>query len=219
MEAGGLQVLGVFAKQPIAGQVKTRLCPPCSPQQAADLYRVSLLETVERFLALDRPLVLFYAGERAWFAEQMPGVELRPQGDGDLGRRMSRTLDTLLAEGFSAAALVGSDSPDLPTSLVDEAFAALATEDAVVAPAEDGGYVLVGCRRPCPELFSGIDWSTDAVLTQTRRAASAAGIRLAEVRGWEDLDDGSSLQRLLQRSPDTRTARFLAEKLGDLFPS
>lgn len=210
------QVLGVFAKQPLAGQVKTRLCPPCSAAQAAALYQVCLAETVARFCASARSLVLFYSGDAGWFAEHFPGVDLHPQGDGDLGRRMQRALDGLLADGCSAAGLIGTDSPDLPQVLVDEAFSALAETDAVLAPADDGGYVLIGCRRPCPQLFQNIAWSTGGVLEQTRAAARLAGISLQEVTSWEDLDDVNALRRLVLRSPESETARFIRSQLPNL---
>ncbi|PNU20376.1 hypothetical protein C2E25_07370 [Geothermobacter hydrogeniphilus] len=213
------QVLGVFAKRPLPGRVKTRLCPPCSPEQAAALYAACLDETVARLSACGRPLVLFHAGERGWFADHFPAIELRPQGEGDLGQRMARALHGLLADGFRAAALVGSDSPDLPRALVDEAFAALRTADAVAAPADDGGYVLIGCRRPCPELFRDIAWSTAEVLDSTRQAADRAGIHLCRVASWYDLDDAEAIKRLLQRSPGSRTAAYIRTHLGSLFSS
>jgi len=210
------QVLGVFAKQPLPGQVKTRLCPPCSLEQAAALYQVCLVETMNRMGAAGRKLVLFYAGERDWFKQRFPGLELRPQGEGDLGRRMMGALQGLLAEGYDAAALIGSDSPDLPLSLVDEAFSVLRGCDAVAAPADDGGYVLIGCSKPCPQLFTGIAWSTGAVLCQTREAAKKSRLDFRQLSAWEDLDDAAALQRLLQRSPESQTERFIRQNLASL---
>ncbi len=212
----GSQVLGVFAKQPRPGQVKTRLCPPLTPRQAADFYQVCLRETLRRVGQADRRLVLFYAGSRDWFAEQFPDLELRPQAEGDLGRRMAAALDVLLASGAGAAALIGTDSPDLPLSLVDQAFAALAAHDAVTIPAADGGYVLIGCRRPCPPLFAGIPWSSGQVLAQTRKRAAAAGLRYTEIGCWQDVDDAAALRRLLIRSPGSDAACFLRRIRPDL---
>ncbi|TYO97683.1 hypothetical protein EDC39_10986 [Geothermobacter ehrlichii] len=196
--------------------VKTRLCPPLTPRQAADFYRVCLLETLRRVGRAGRRLVLFYAGCRDWFAEHCPGCELRPQVEGDLGRRMAAALDSLLESGAGAAALIGTDSPDLPLPLIDRAFAALAAHDAVTIPADDGGYVLIGCRRPCPQLFADIPWSSDQVLALTRRRATDAGLSYTEIDCWQDLDDAAALCRLLARSPDGEAARYLRRIRPDL---
>lgn len=201
------RALGIFAKQPLPGAVKTRLCPPLSPTEAAELYRVSLEETVQRLAAGSFTPVLFYAGDADYFRRSFADVALCPQGEGDLGARMERALQALLAAGCRGALLVGSDSPDLPLALLKAAFAALETKDAVVSPALDGGYVLIGERRHHPELFRGIAWSSDQVLALTRQRAAAAGISLAELPGWEDVDDLPSLRALLGRSPESATAR------------
>ncbi len=201
--------MGIFAKQPRPGAVKTRLCPPLSPAQAADLYRVSLEETVARLQTGPWTPVLCFAGEESWFRQAFPDLPLLPQGEGDLGERLQRALTTLLeVADCRGAVLVGSDSPDLPQELLEQAFAALQRTEAVVAPAVDGGYVLIGLRRPHPELFAAIPWSSDQVLELTRQRAAAAGISLAEVPGWEDVDDLPSLQALLARSPGSATAGY-----------
>ena len=208
------RALGIFAKEPVAGRVKTRLCPPLTFAQAAQLYRVSLLETVSVMAGAGFDPVVFYAGDEAFFRRSFPGVRLITQGEGDLGERMERALETLLGE-CAAAVLIGSDSPDLPPSHLKTAFAALAETDFVTAPSRDGGYVLVGERRHHPELFREIPWSTDAVLETTRRRAIEKSVSYAEVTGWDDVDDLVSLKRLLQRSPSSATSRY-ARKI--LFP-
>jgi len=201
-------VLGIFAKEPVAGRVKTRLSPPFSPVEAADIYRVCLEETVAAMRGAGFDPVLFYDGEAGNFRRAFPGVRLLPQGEGDLGERMERALRMLRAGGCQAAALIGSDTPDLPVALVQEAFAALREADVVVAPAADGGYVLVGERRHVPELFGNIPWSTAGVLAATRQRAADLAIDYREVGGWEDVDDLASLRRLLARSPASATARL-----------
>lgn len=206
--------VGIFAKQPRPGQVKTRLCPPLSHLEAAELYRVSLEETVQRLAAGPFTPVLFYAGELDYFRTTFPGLLLCPQGEGDLGQRMERALLTLLQAGCRSALLVGSDSPDLPLALLESAFTALETVAAVVSPAADGGYVLIGESRHHPELFREIPWSSDLVLGLTRQRAAAAGIPLRELAGWEDVDDLDSLRALLQRSPDSATAGHARQRLG-----
>lgn len=206
--------LGIFAKQPVAGRVKTRLCPPFSAAEAAALYRCSLEETVALAVAAGFAPVIFFDGNVDWFQQAFPGVRLVPQGEGGLGVRLERALKLLRAEGCEAVAIIGSDSPDLPATLLAEAFAALREADSVVAPARDGGYVLIGERRHVPELFRDIPWSTDQVLAITRRRAVEAAVELREIGGWEDIDDIESLRRLLARSPASATARHAAGLLA-----
>lgn len=199
---------GVFVKQPLPGQVKTRLCPPLSGLEAAELYQVSLEETVQRLAAGSFTPIVFFAGEVDYFRRSFPGLILCRQGEGELGARMERALQSMLQAGCRSAVLIGSDSPDLPLALLEEAFTALETVAAVVAPAGDGGYVLIGESRHHPELFREIPWSSDRVLSQTRQRAAAAGIPLRQLAGWDDVDDLESLRALLQRSPDSLTARY-----------
>jgi len=206
----GRPVVGIFAKEPVSGKVKTRLCPPLTPSQAAELSRVALAETVDVMRGGPFELVLFYDGCHEYFASTFPGLPLIPQGAGDLGSRMDRALAGLLAGGCRAAALIGSDSPDLPRERVATALDALGEIEAVTVPSDDGGYVLIGANRPCPELFRGIAWSTSSVLDETRQRAIAAEISYRELPGWEDVDDWPSLSRLCRRSPASRTARYAA---------
>jgi glycosyltransferase A (GT-A) superfamily protein (DUF2064 family) len=116
-------------------------------------------------------------------------------------------------------AVAGSDSPDLPLSLVAKAFAALATVEAAAIPCRDGGYALLALRRPAPGLFCGIPWSTKGVLASTQQRAEELGLSFTTVGEWEDLDDLASLQRLLLRSPECMTAQYARAHLGRLLPS
>lgn len=206
------QVLGIFAKQPVPGRVKTRLCPSLSPQQAAELYRTCLQETVDAMAEAPAKRVIFYDGDAAYFQKTFPGLRLVPQCDGDLGRRLDQAFAQLFAEGCSAAALIGSDSPDLPASLVSAAFKALVHCDLAVAPALDGGYVLIGQSHHAPELFQDMPWSSADLWPETLRRAKQLGLAYRELAAWEDLDDLASLKRLLLRSPHSRTAH-LADRL------
>lgn len=208
-------VLGIFAKQPLAGRVKTRLCPPLSPQQAAELYRTCLQETVSAMANAPAERVLFFDGDKAFFAETFPGLRLIPQSDGDLGQRLDHAFAQLFAEGCRAAALIGSDSPDLPIPLVAKAFTALNDCDLTVAPARDGGYVLIGQRSHNPDLFCDMPWSSADLWPTTRKRAEQLGLSCHELATWEDLDDLASLQRLCRRAPDSLTA----QQAGRIFAS
>jgi len=203
------RVLGVFAKEPIPGQVKTRLTPHLSAEQAAGLYHTSLLETVATMADGDFDLVLCYSGDKNYFRQTFPGVELYEQHGDDLGARMENVLRQFLQQGYQQAMLIGSDSPDLPLLLVDQAFAALSSYSLVLAPAHDGGYVLIGESCHCPHLFEDMPWSSADVLSLTRQRAEASGIEYFLLPAWDDLDDPGALQRFLRRSPESRTAKYL----------
>jgi hypothetical protein len=207
-------VLGLFAKQPRAGQVKTRLVPPLTPQQARDLYQVALHESVAACTAAPAALVLCGAGRQRWFAGAFPTVPYLPQGRGDLGARLSRVTVALFAAGGGPVAVAGSDSPDLPPALIAAAFAALRRADVAAIGSADGGYALLALRRPAPGLFAGIPWSSATVLAETRGRARDLGLRFALAGEWDDLDDLAALRRLLARSPHCATARHIRAHLG-----
>jgi rSAM/selenodomain-associated transferase 1 len=211
-------VLGIFAKNPQPGRVKTRLCPPLSPAEAAAFYTECLLETVERMRQLTcfAP-VLCYAGERSWFEEMFPGMELMAQEGADLGLRMAAALETFLTRGYQKAVLIGSDSPDLPMSFMTRAFRLLDDCELVVGPALDGGYYLIGESFHHPALFERISWSSDQVLGQTLARADRLNIACGQLEPWEDLDDVAALKRYLKRNPSGRTARFARRQLARCF--
>jgi hypothetical protein len=207
-------VLGVFAKQPVPGQVKTRLCPPLTEIEAARLCQVALAETVQGLWDAPPRMVLFYSGDYTWFDRAFPEVLLVPQTDGDLGVRLQTAVEQLFAAGGGPVLLMGSDSPDLPEAMIVEALAELEQADVVTIPCLDGGYALIGLNRSCPELFENIPWSTSAVLAATREQAAGAGLVYQELAEWDDLDDIASLQRLVERSPETGTARYVQRQLA-----
>ena len=210
-------VLGIYAKQPISGQVKTRLCPPLSKTEAAELYRCSLLEIVQRMRRASFELVICYTGERQWFAETFPGLTLSAQRGVDLGARMADSLSSFLQQGYRQAVLIGSDIPDLPLELVEQAFVELRQAEVVLAPATDGGYVLIGESIHRPELFAKIPWSTGEVFAETMKQIEAHDIKARQLSSWEDLDDIAALQRFLHRSPESTTAKYLQQQLAQHF--
>jgi len=193
--------LCIVAKAPEAGRVKTRLCPPLSPDEAAELSRCFIRDKVAqvREVARAEPFVA-YAPENALdaFQELAAGFTLLPQRGGDLTARLLSVLERLFAEGFQAAVLIDSDTPTLPTALLERAVTLLASHehDLVLGPSEDGGYYLIGLRRTHPELFEGIAWSTPVVFEETLRRARALGLRALRLPPWYDVDTGADLARL-----------------------
>jgi len=208
------KVLGVFAKQPVPGKVKTRLTPPLSMPEAAAFYQVMLRQTVERVQQiLSLTPVLIYDGDRRWFVDQYPDLLCLPQVAGDLGSRLQAASHQLFSCGAEKVALMGSDSPDLPLSRIEQAFQLLDSVDSSIIPASDGGYVLVGMSRLCPELFEAIPWSTASVLAKTKQQAAKFCTSLKILPSWFDVDRQEDLSRLVERTPDCSSARYVKECL------
>lgn len=209
-------VVGLFARQPVPGQVKTRLTPPLSADRACRLYHVSLQETVQRLLATGIPLAICYAGRHDWFCEAFPGVPLFAQAGADLGERMGNAVQALFAAGAGPVLLAGTDSPDLPIPLLYQILLQLKNTDVAFVPCQDGGYAVVGMRRPTTQLFAGIPWSTSGVMVASRQRCQQLGLSYYESESWYDLDEPADLQQLVMRSPESQTARHLVSVLSEL---
>jgi rSAM/selenodomain-associated transferase 1 len=193
-------VLVVFAKRPEPGQVKTRLCPPFTPEQAAAFYACMLddvLETSARAaaaLGLEAVLAV-HPPEAASTLPAPAGVRREPQRGADLGARMEHALARELAEGRRPVLLRGSDSPTLGLAALGAALDALASTDLVICPDRDGGYNLVGLCRPAPGLFDH-PMSTGSVLADTLAHAERCGLSHALLPAGFDVDRAADLELL-----------------------
>jgi uncharacterized protein len=194
-------VIAIMAKAPRPGRVKTRLAPPLSPAGAARLARCFLRDTIARVAQVDRArgAVLYtpHASRRA-FRPMAAGLMLVPQRSGDLGRRLAFAFRDLLDLDLGPVVVIGSDAPALPASVLERAVRRLADPrvDGVLGPSEDGGYYLVGLRRPCAALFRGIAWSTSKVFEQTMARAREQRLRIVVLPRWWDVDTPEDLRRL-----------------------
>ena len=200
----------VFAKAPRAGYAKTRLIAALGAQGAAQLAERLLHATLEHALEADIGAVeLCVTPDRvhpAFVAAAQCGlVIVTEQGPGDLGERMARAFGRVLAN-HARALLIGTDAPLLDASYLRAATAALDGSDAVFGPAADGGYTLVGLRRPAPALFAGMQWSHDQVMAQTRQRLAALALRHNELPVLHDVDEPADLCHLPAHwlSPDGR---------------
>ncbi len=214
-------VLVMMARRPEAGQVKTRLCPPLTPAQAAALYAAFLRDLVEVLRAVPgmQPLIAYAPAEAGdYFAALAPDIARRPQTGVDLGERLATVTATVLREGAPAVLVIGSDSPTLPPVYIRRAVIALADgADLVLGPADDGGYYLVGLRRPAPELFTDVTMSTPTVLRDTLVIAERLGLRTTMLAPWYDIDTIADLRRLrTDPAPLRHTRPVLAALLNNL---
>jgi rSAM/selenodomain-associated transferase 1 len=216
--------VSIMAKAARQGQVKTRLCPPLSPPQAAELYRCFLLDKIAQVNALTEAMpVISYspADARAWFEPLTPAhFTLVPQLGNDLGARLLSTFERLFHLGYTQVLAIDSDTPTLPTVFLAHALEHLArpATDVVLGPTEDGGYYLIGLRQPYPQLFANMPWSTTHVLPETLRRSAAEGLQVTCVEAWFDIDTPADLARLtasladLDHNQAQHTRRFLQEQ-------
>lgn len=187
----------IFAKAPVAGRVKTRLIPLLGAEGAADLARTMLAHTIEEALAagLGQPEICADPdpADETWQGS-LPhrGVRLSAQGAGDLGERLARAAERVITEQGSVL-LIGTDCPALNRDRLRAAAAELRRHDAVIVPAEDGGYVALGLRRYDRSLFSAIRWSTPSVARDTIARIEALGWSLARRPALRDIDTPADL--------------------------
>jgi rSAM/selenodomain-associated transferase 1 len=190
--------LAILARAPVAGAVKTRLIPALGADGAASLHERMIERTVATACAAAiGPVTLWTTPEPshacfAALAARFP-IALATQPEGDLGVRMLAPCRA--ADG--PAIVIGTDCPALTPSHLREAADALrGGSDVVVTPAEDGGYVLIGSRRPQPELFAAMTWGTDTVMAETRSRLARAGLTWRELPTLWDVDRPADLARL-----------------------
>ncbi len=203
----------VFAKAPIEGYVKTRLCPPLTPDEAASLHGSLVLDLLERCQALkgcDRILAGAPTPDHPFFGAMKTRfkIPIWEQVGDDLGARMSHAFQSVLGLPYQSAIIIGTDIPGITVQLISSAMKSLQDHDVVVGPTEDGGYYLIGFRSPTPKLFENIAWSTNTVFSQTEEKANAMGLSMKVLPMLRDLDTIEDLQAFIQESKDKKNQLF-----------
>lgn len=190
-----MNLLLVFARTPLAGEVKTRLFSHLTPQEACALHCAMIEDTAELAVSFPGRRLILFSGEVPSMA--LPaGLETgRQQGEG-LGARLAVAFQEGFLSGARKVLAIGSDSPHLPPERLREALEALDTFDLALGPTDDGGYYLIGLRKFAPEILSGVEWGTGRVLEQTLRAAERAGLGSFVMAPFYDLDEWKDLERL-----------------------
>lgn len=194
------KVLLVVAKQPAAGQTKTRLCPPLDGDTAAALYEGFLRDTLDLMRQVphvQRTIAFLPVDAEGYFHALAPEMALTPQRGADLGERLANLLADALTGGASQAVVMNSDSPSLPAAFLRQAFTELdGGYDVVLGPCDDGGYYLIGLRQPQPRLLHEVRMSTPTVVAETLALAHEMGLRTALLPPWYDVDTATELWRL-----------------------
>jgi len=222
--------LGIMTKAPEPGKVKTRLTPPLTPDEAAELNRCFLKDLAQSIAAAGKTSaglgVAVYTpqGSEAAYVEILPPeFMLLPQRGSDFGERLIHAAEDLFKLGFESVCLINSDSPTVPAS----SFASAANELAkpgdkiVLGPSDDGGYYLIGLKKLDRRIFEQIDWSTERVFQQTMGQAEKMNVPVHLLPSGFDIDDRTSLQRLWREvsgrgSSDAAKALHTSQYLREL---
>jgi rSAM/selenodomain-associated transferase 1 len=212
----------MFAKRPVAGRVKTRLGAAIGNDASANLYSAFVRDLVERYSSVAGRRVFGYAPESAdeWARDTAGGhFELWAQPPAGLGTRIQGFFDHAFGSGARRVVLIGSDSPNLPSSYIDQAFQLLDEMDVVIGPASDGGFYLIGQREQSRDLFAGTEWSSSRVCEQTLRNARAVDSKVALLPVWYDIDtvdDARMMWSHLQAVSDSEQSELCPHTLAVL---
>ena len=203
-------IVCVFAKPPHPGRTKTRLAARVGERQASALARAFFDDTWSRVTSVPWLRPVLASTEEDLTAFGLDAAEVWLQGQGDLGQRMERVLSRALDTAPWVIAL-GADSPSMPLSALEAARAALLTHDAVLGPADDGGYYLLGLRRLPTNLLAQLPWSSPNTLQATHERLIARGLTVALIdRGFDvdEVEDLERLRRLLEVDPSLAPRTF-----------
>lgn len=202
---------GLMIKYPEPGRVKTRLAKDIGHEKAAEICQhvtEQIMINTSPLNQLYRRIVFFDPPERLKdFQSWLSHEQFIPQQGKDVGERMDKALRELLACNAEKAVLTGADIPDLNSTIIAKAFAALDHADIVIGPAADGGYYLIGMKSPHPEIFFNISWSTPQVYKETLLILEHLHLRYRCVETLSDLDTSEDYNKFV-----TQTARLIPEK-------
>jgi rSAM/selenodomain-associated transferase 1 len=209
--------IAILARAPVPGRVKTRLIPLLGAQGASALQAWMLRRTVATALAAGLgPVTLCCDGDLdhpdILRCRELGPLGIRPQAAGDLGRRMLAAIEDSTTAGGTL--VIGTDCPVLGAAQLRAAALDLARRDAVLVPAEDGGYVLIGMKAPAAAAFAGIAWGGPQVMAQTRQALAALGWRWTELATLWDVDRAEDVERLVALFPELATPLGLRRDLA-----
>lgn len=191
-------LLILFAKAPIAGRAKTRLCPPLTPVEAADLHSALVTDTGRMLMTLDSSADVELSTDvptQAWL--DLP-LTRSIQIEGDLGARLLHALERGLSAGRELVMVLGSDSPALPSAHIIELLRS--TADVTLGPTRDGGFFAIACRAVHRDMFAGVRWSSEHALADVVRQVSACGLSTTLGPSWFDVDVAADILRLLDIS-------------------
>ena len=202
-----------FTRIPKPGVTKTRLLPILSGQQCAELHTAFLRDLSVAYGKLDADLFVAYTDDPDWpvLKQIFPAAKaFFSQKGADLGEKMHHAIALVLEKGYDRVILTGADLPLMTPAHLERGFAALENADVTFGPTSDGGYYLVGMKRPCKAVFENQRYGGATVLENTVAAAEAAGLTVALAKKCDDVDTPEDLRSLTGLlAPDSATCRYL----------
>ncbi|MBE9503180.1 MAG: TIGR04282 family arsenosugar biosynthesis glycosyltransferase [Proteobacteria bacterium] len=191
----------LFAKAPVPGEVKTRLSPHLSPEDAAlvqEAFIFDTLATLQSCKGVDLYIACHPSAKHPFYEEAQKRFTLTliGQGAGHLGDRMKRVISQLKSAGYDEIVVLGSDSPSIPVKMIDDSFERLKKSDLVIGPSIDGGYYLIGFSGELPPIFDGINWGTESVFSETMERLKDSDIDCSVLPYWYDVDTIKELRFL-----------------------
>jgi uncharacterized protein len=206
----------IFAREPRAGKVKTRLQRYFSKDRCLRLYKAFLkdiFDTARRIKYVDKVLAYESSTPEARYLRKIAGdfIFYKQKGN-DLGEKMNNAFEFAKESGFNKAVLIGSDLPDLPLSRIKQAYKKLDKSDLVLGPSHDGGYYLIGLKKPCSGIFGDIKWSSETVFMDTLKNAGKNNKTISVLEKWHDIDDLAGLTLLKKNLEKNKKAALWTRK-------
>jgi hypothetical protein len=218
----------IFAKEPAKGKVKTRLKTCLSDEGCVNLYKAFLKDTIclAKTVECENKIIAFDAGPKSpqYLKKTAHSFRFYKQQGKNLGERMHQAFRFAVQHNATQAVIIGTDSPTLPAHFITQAFRKLCRNDLVLGPSFDGGYYLIGLKKPCAGLFKGIKWSQSNVLEKTVKNARTLQKKVAFLEKWYDVDRSKNLIYLMHDLKNKSnkfvakwTRRFLKESTKSFF--
>ena len=204
-----------FTRVPKPGATKTRLLPVLKPRQCADLHWAFLKDLADTYRELDAHLFVAYTPDADWESLKtvFPHAGFYPQKGNDLGERMYRVIRKILELGYESAVLTGTDLPMMTAAHLESGFAVLEEKDIAIGPTSDGGYYLIGMKKPCREVFRIEGYGGASVFESTVTAAKDAGLSVGLALTCDDVDTPGDLWDLTKTvRPGSHTEKFLKQE-------
>ncbi|MFN3479899.1 MAG: TIGR04282 family arsenosugar biosynthesis glycosyltransferase [Thermodesulfovibrionales bacterium] len=188
--------LGIIFRTPEYGKVKKRLASETGHGRALSVYKEMLFTTMEKVLLLNNlDIYGFYDGRFPEDIVRFKKIILIPQRGRDLGEKLYDAICYLYKKSYRKIVLIGADSPDLPSEYISEAFSWLDSFDLVIGPSKDGGYYLIGMKRPLDIIFRDIPWGGPEVLKRTISNIETQGLSHFLLPQWYDIDNLETLKK------------------------
>lgn len=204
-----------FTRVPKPGITKTRLLPVLSPEQCAGLHWAFLRDLADCYRQLDAHLFVAYTPDADWerLKSVLPPAGYLPQKGKDLGEKMYRAIRKVTDLGYTSVVLTGADLPLMTTAHLESGFSLLEEKDIAIGPTSDGGYYLIGMKKPCREIFQVEGYGGSSVFENTVAAARNAGLTVGLAMPCDDVDTPEDLWNLTKSAdPVSHTGRFLRQE-------